>query len=133
MRLDPDRQRLRRTACFRVRLSLSLPVTLFLPGSRRNLARAGRAIKNRVGDAAFDRALNQITSCADGKIDPLLDISCRSIITVRTGAEAGVALAGFLTIALPDASAGALFQLAAAIGKRGSLTMAAVPSGLRRN
>jgi len=44
-------------------------------------------------------------------------MSCFEIISVNATALAGVRFAGFHITALPKASAGAIFQLAVAVGK----------------
>jgi hypothetical protein len=54
------------------------------------------------------------------------------MISASALAIAGVTLAGFQITALPKASAGAIFQLAVAIGKFHGEMTATTPSGSRR-
>ena len=59
-------------------------------------------------------------------------MSCFEMISVKATALAGVKLAGFQITAFPKASAGAIFQLAVAVGKFHGEIIATVPIGSRR-
>ena len=59
-------------------------------------------------------------------------MSCLEMISVNATALAGVRLAGFQITALPNANAGAIFQLAVAVGKFHGEIIATVPIGSRR-
>ena len=59
-------------------------------------------------------------------------MSCLEIISVKATALAGVKFAGFQITAFPKANAGAIFQLAVAVGKFQGEIIATVPIGSLR-
>ena len=66
------------------------------------------------------------------KLNKPSGMSCLEIISLKATALAGVMFAGFQTTAFPNASAGAIFQLAVAVGKFQGDIIATVPIASRR-